>query len=85
MEKQFRTGQTMVLEQGWKANCYRNCGKDKYDRLTDEKKNDLIDKITKYKDYTSEQKDMARKSFKCVSVDYYDDTGRIKYMEFVEK
>ena len=85
MEKQFRTGQTMVLEQGWKANCYRNCVKDKYDRLTDEKKNDLINKITKYKDYTSEQKDMARKSFKCVSVDYYDDTGRIKYMEFVEK
>ena len=72
----------MVLEQGWKANCYRNCGND---RLTDAKKNDLIDKITKYKDYTSEQKDMARKSFKCVSVDYYDDTGRIKYMEFVEK
>ena len=37
------------------------------------------------KGYLTEQKDMARKSFKCTSIEYYNDTGRIKYMEFTEK
>lgn len=27
---------------------------------------------------------MARKSFKCTTVEYYEDTGKIKYMEFTE-
>lgn len=27
---------------------------------------------------------MARKSFKCTTVEYYKDTGKIKYMEFTE-
>ena len=49
------------------------------------KKEELKNKITEYKDYLSEQKDIARKSFKCISIEYYNDTGRIKYMEFTEK
>jgi len=45
----------------------------------------LKENITTYQNYLTEQKDMARKSFKCTSIEYYDDTGRVKYMEFTEK
>ncbi len=46
--------------------------------------NNLKNDITKYKDYLSEQKDIARKTFKCTKIEYYNDTGRVKYMEFIE-
>lgn len=85
MEKQFRIGQIMAPVQGQKVNCYKNCGQTKYNSITDSKKEELKNKITEYKDYLSEQKDIARKSFKCISIEYYNDTGRIKYMEFTEK
>ena len=55
-----------------------NYGQTRYDSITESKKTEL-------KDYLTEQKDMARKSFKCTSIEYYNDTGRIKYMEFTEK
>ena len=75
----------MVQAQDLKANCCKNYGQTKYNSITDAKKTELKNKITKYKDYLNEQKDMARKSFKCTSIEYYDDTGRVKYMEFTEK
>ena len=62
-----------------------NYGQTRYDSITESKKTELKNKITEYKDYLTEQKDMARKSFKCISIEYYNDTGRIKYMEFTEK
>lgn len=62
-----------------------NYGQTRYDSITESKKTELKNKITEYKDYLTEQKDMARKSFKCTSVEYYNDTGRIEYMEFTEK
>ena len=46
--------------------------------------NNLKNDITKYKDYLSEQKDIARKTFTCTKIEYYNDTGRVKYMEFIE-
>lgn len=46
--------------------------------------NELKNLIIKYNDYLSEQKDMARKTFKCTKIEYYDYTGRVKYMEFTE-
>lgn len=62
----------------------KNYGRDKYDTISAAKKAELINAITKYKDYLSEQKDMARKTFKCTKIEYYDDSGRVKYMEFKE-
>lgn len=44
----------------------------------------LKDDIIEYQDYVSEQKDMARKTFKCTKMEYYNNTGRVKYMEFTE-
>ena len=72
-------------KEGWTINCYMNYGQPRYDSITESKKTELKNKITEYKDYLSEQKDIARKSFKCTSIEYYNDTGRIKYMEFTEK
>ena len=66
-------------------NYRKNCGQTTYEKITETSKNDLRKKISTYKNYISEQKDMARKSFKCTTVEYYDDTGKIKYMEFTEK
>ena len=62
-----------------------NYGQTRYDSITESKKTELKNKITEYKDYLTEQKDMTRKSFKCSSMEYYSDTGRVKYMEFIEK
>ena len=45
----------------------------------------LREDIKNYKAYQSEQKDMARKTFKCTNIEYYSDTGRIKKMEFTDK
>ncbi len=67
------------------SNCYMYCGQAKYNSITAERKNELKEDIATYKGYLTEQKDMARKSFKCISIEYYNDTGRIKYMEFTEK
>ena len=36
--------------------------------------NNLKNDITKYKDYLSEQKDIARKTFKCTKIEYYNET-----------
>lgn len=46
--------------------------------------NKLIDDVKKYTTYLGEQKDMARKTFKCTKMEYYSNTGRVKYMEFEE-
>lgn len=59
-------------------------GQNKYNTISEAKKNELKNAITDYKDYLGEQKDMARKTFKCIKIEYYDDTGRVKYMEFSE-
>ena len=75
----------MVLVLDQKINYFKNYGRDKYDDITDTQRNNLKNDITKYKDYLSEQKDIARKSFKCTAMEYYSDTGRVKYMEFTEK
>lgn len=75
----------MAQAQDWKNNYCKNYGQTKYESITESKKTELKNKITEYKDCLSEQKDIARKSFKCTSIEYYDDTGRIKYMEFTEK
>ena len=53
------------------SNCYMYCGQAKYNSITDERKNELKKDIATYKGYLTEQKDMARKSFKCTSVEYY--------------
>lgn len=61
-----------------------NYGQDKYDGISDIQKNRLKNDIIKYRDYLNEQKDMARKTFRCTKMEYYTNTGRVKYMEFTE-
>lgn len=58
-------------------------GSSKYDSSTS-KINELKNYILEYNQYLSEQKDMARKNFKCSKMEYYSNTGRIKLMEFEE-
>lgn len=41
--------------------------------------------IEEYNDRVGEQKDMARKTFKCKNVEYDQNTGRVVKMEFEEK
>lgn len=54
----------------------------KYDANTSNIK-DLKSDISRYNNYLSEQKDMARKNFKCTKKEN-DSIGRVKYMEFEE-
>ena len=84
MVKQFRIGQISELAQHWKINYCKNYGNDRYNNITSSQNNDLKSHITNYKAYTEEQKDMARKTFKCTTMEYYSNTGRVKYMEFTE-
>ena len=83
LERKFHIGQTTVQAQDQTNNQNKSCGQDKYNSSTPDIA-DLKKNITKYTDYLNEQKDMARKNFKCTKMDYDPKTGRVIYMEFTE-
>lgn len=58
-------------------------GQDKYNSSASKIAN-LKKDIEKYKDRQNEQKDMARKTFKCKKIEYYNNNGRVKSMVFEE-
>ena len=92
INKEYSWKSNFILGKLWhrfkarKSIVSKNCGQTKYEQYNRFKKRRIKKtKLPEYKDYLSEQKDIARKSFKCISIEYYNDTGRIKYMEFTEK